>query len=74
MHSPILRFTDAGPEVARNIRPRPGQMILFPAWLSHSVEPWDGEDYRISIAMNIRRLREPRKPAANAASSTSQGG
>lgn len=55
MHSPILRFTDAGPEITYQFRPKAGQMLLFPAWLSHSVEAWDGSDHRISIAMNIRR-------------------
>lgn len=55
MHSPVLRFTDAGPEVTHHIRPKAGQMLLFPAWLLHSVEAWEGCDHRISIAMNIRR-------------------
>lgn len=55
MHSPVLRFTDAGPEVSYQIRPKAGQMLLFPAWLSHSVDAWEGSDHRISIAMNIRR-------------------
>lgn len=58
MHSPVLRFTDAGPEVIHQIRPQAGQMLLFPAWLSHSVEAWEGSDHRISIAMNIRRARK----------------
>ena len=61
MHSPVLRFTDAGPEVPCQIRPKAGQMILFPAWLSHSVEAWDGSDQRISIAMNIRRSPRSKK-------------
>lgn len=57
MHSPVLRFTQAGPEVVYRFRPRAGQMLMFPAWLSHSVEAWEGSDQRISIAMNIRRTR-----------------
>ena len=57
MHSPVLRFTDAGPELTYRFQPKAGQMLLFPAWLSHSVEAWDGSDHRISIAMNIRRGR-----------------
>jgi hypothetical protein len=44
----------AGPEVVAPIKPSAGLLILFPAWLSHSVQPWDGGDSRISIAMNIR--------------------
>lgn len=53
MHAPNLRFKDGGPEVIVPIKPKAGLMILFPAWLSHSVQPWEG-DSRISIAMNIR--------------------
>lgn len=66
MHSPVLRFNGAGPEVSHDIKPVAGQMLLFPAWLSHSVEAWEGSDYRISIAMNIRRSRKSKAPAAPA--------
>ena len=48
------RFKGMGPEIEARIAPRPGLMVLFPAWLSHSVEPWDGTGSRISVAMNIR--------------------
>jgi uncharacterized protein (TIGR02466 family) len=54
MHAPGLRFKDTGPDVRAEIQPKSGMMILFPAWLSHSVEPWEGEGHRISVAMNIR--------------------
>lgn len=54
MHAPDLRFRDAGPEVVVSVKPKAGLMVLFPAWLSHSVQPWDGDEARISIAMNIR--------------------
>jgi uncharacterized protein (TIGR02466 family) len=36
------------------IAPRCGQLILFPAYIIHSVEPNMSEDVRISIAMNIK--------------------
>ena len=36
------------------IDPKPGQMILFPAWMEHAVHPFEGEGERISIAVNIR--------------------
>lgn len=65
MHSPVLRFTDAGPEITYQIRPKAGQMLLFPAWLSHSVEAWEGTDQRISIAMNIRRSRKAKKATSS---------
>ncbi|MEO6255424.1 MAG: TIGR02466 family protein [Sphingomicrobium sp.] len=66
MHAPNLRFKDGGPEVVAPIKPRAGLLILFPAWLSHSVQPWDGGEARISIAMNIRAAAAaaPEAPAA----------
>ena len=54
MHAPGLRFKDAGPDVRTTIEPKSGLMVLFPAWLLHSVEPWQGDGHRISVAMNIR--------------------
>ena len=36
------------------IDPEPGKMILFPAWMEHSVHPFYGEGQRISIAANIK--------------------
>lgn len=54
MHAPGLRFKEMGPDVRAEIKPKSGMMLLFPAWLQHSVEPWHGEGHRISIAMNIR--------------------
>jgi uncharacterized protein (TIGR02466 family) len=35
------------------IRARAGMMVLFPAWLSHSVRPYHGDGVRISIAFNL---------------------
>ena len=54
MHAPNLRFRGLGPDVETRIEPMPGLMVLFPGWLSHSVEPWQGSGNRISVAMNIR--------------------
>lgn len=54
MHAPALRFRNMGPELRAEVRPKEGLMVLFPAWLSHSVEPWHGTGERISVAMNIR--------------------
>ncbi|MDQ3471975.1 MAG: 2OG-Fe(II) oxygenase family protein, partial [Pseudomonadota bacterium] len=65
MHAPLLRFTNAGRELMQPIEPVPGQMVLFPAWLMHSVEPWDGDGDRISIAMNIRSAPKRRKKPAS---------
>ena len=54
MHAPQLRFKHAGSELSATVRPREGMMVMFPAWLSHSVEPWQGSGPRMSVAMNIR--------------------
>ena len=32
---------------------KPGMLVMFPAWLSHSVPPHQGEGDRISISFNI---------------------
>ena len=35
------------------IRPQPGTMLVFPAWIEHSVHPFQGDGVRISIAINV---------------------
>ncbi len=36
------------------IDPEPGKLILFPAWMEHSVHPFYGTGERISLAVNIK--------------------
>ena len=36
-----------------NIDPIPGRIIMFPAWLWHSVEPNESDDIRISVSFNF---------------------
>ena len=36
-----------------NIEPIPGRIIMFPAWLWHSVEPNKSNDIRISVSFNF---------------------
>jgi uncharacterized protein (TIGR02466 family) len=36
--------------------PVPGDMVIFPSWLEHSVAPFEGEGMRICIAFNVRLL------------------
>jgi hypothetical protein len=38
------------------IEPRPGQIILFPSYVSHRTEPFSGPGRRISVAFDVRRL------------------
>lgn len=46
--------SDGKPQTGeQRLRPKTGDMVIFPAWLRHSVEPYLGERERISIAMNI---------------------
>jgi uncharacterized protein (TIGR02466 family) len=40
------------------IAPVPGDMYLFPAWLEHSVSPFQGEGTRICIAFNAKLILE----------------
>jgi uncharacterized protein (TIGR02466 family) len=35
------------------IKPKPGLMLIFPAWIEHQVHPFTGEGLRISIAINV---------------------
>jgi uncharacterized protein (TIGR02466 family) len=57
MHAPGVRFRGMGPELRAEIQPAAGLMVLFPGWLSHSVEPLQGSGERISVAMNIRAVQ-----------------
>jgi len=36
------------------IKPKPGLMIMFPAWLDHFVHPYIGKSKRVTIAFNVR--------------------
>ena len=74
MHAPDLRFRNAGTELMASVKPKPGLMILFPAWLSHSVQPWAGGESRISIAMNIRAGPAIRRRAPSPQISTTHPG
>jgi len=44
------------------MRPVSGRIVMFPAWLSHGVMPYEGAGERISIAVNL--LAVPRAGAA----------
>jgi len=35
-----------------SVRFQPGQLVLFPSWVSHEVLPFHGDDERITIAFN----------------------
>jgi len=44
------------------ISPLPGMLVLFPAWLVHMVNRFDGEGERISIAFNATIAGAPSEP------------
>ncbi len=56
------------------IRPRAGEMILFPSFLQHYVNPYESEGTRIAISFNVSmqhlRLDEAPTAAQEAAGST----
>jgi uncharacterized protein (TIGR02466 family) len=56
MHAPQLSMGLNDGEAATKILPKTGDLIIFPAWLSHSVMPWHGGQPRISVAMNLAAL------------------
>ena len=56
MYAPLLAFaTPGGRSVGASelIRPKAGVLVVFPAWLSHGVRPYNGTSTRISIALNL---------------------
>lgn len=56
MYAPQLAFNvPGGLSVGANevVRPKPGLMVMFPAWLLHQVRPYRGSAERISIAFNL---------------------
>jgi uncharacterized protein (TIGR02466 family) len=50
------------------IDPKPGMLIVFPAWIDHWVHPFYGRGERISIAINIDVTRLEMAPQAAARS------
>ena len=56
MYCPVLRLGLEGCMTAGNnetYRPREGQCLIFPSWLSHAVTPYVGDGTRISLAFNF---------------------
>ncbi|MDP8994256.1 MAG: 2OG-Fe(II) oxygenase family protein [Pseudomonadota bacterium] len=56
MAAPDLRFRRPGGKPDHHetwMRPQTGRIVMFPAWLSHSVRPYKGTGLRISVAVNL---------------------
>jgi len=43
------------------ITPKAGLLVMFPGWLQHFVHPLDDDSVRISIAYNIKLIKETEK-------------
>ena len=62
MNAPDLRFRRPGQppeEWERYIRPASGRLVIFPAWLQHAVNLFNGPGTRISIAVNLSAMLKP---------------
>lgn len=56
MSAPLLAIRIPGGQsvgASEMIRPVPGMLVLFQSWLSHDVRPNEGDQVRISIAINL---------------------
>ena len=54
MNAPHLRIAgNLSAGSTERIRPQPGRMVIFPAWVMHGVRPYRGTAERISIAFNL---------------------
>jgi uncharacterized protein (TIGR02466 family) len=53
--TPDIELPWVGDGVGVPFAPAPGLLLLFPSWLEHSVEPFEGTGERISIAFNASR-------------------
>ena len=56
MHHPgfrVLGMDNKPQSVQPEIRPKRGDILMFPSWLKHGVRPYLGDKNRISIAINL---------------------
>ncbi|MHA1564647.1 MAG: 2OG-Fe(II) oxygenase family protein [Alphaproteobacteria bacterium] len=47
------------------VEPAPGMLLLFPSWLYHYVNPYQGDGIRMSIAFNVRVTEAQEKPVTS---------
>jgi uncharacterized protein (TIGR02466 family) len=46
------------------VNPRPGLGVIFPSWLLHEVDPYRGNGFRISVALNFS-LTSGKEPSSS---------
>jgi len=59
MHHPDLGCTDARGRVVEptvSVAPEPGKLVVFPAWLCHSVTAHEGPRPRVTVALNLKAV------------------
>ena len=61
MEAPDLRIRLAKGHVEPTfqLRPESGNLLMFPSWLRHAVNPYLGQSERISIAVNLTAIWDP---------------
>lgn len=51
--TPGIELPWVGSGLGIPFEPAPGKLLLFPSWLEHQVEPFEGPGERISISFNV---------------------
>lgn len=65
MAAPDLVMRGADGQMQHNeltVRPKTGLLALFPSWLQHAVNPYNGDGERVTVAINL--LAAPKRAAA----------
>jgi len=55
-YNPLVKMAIKGCVTAglgERIWPKTGKLLIFPSWLTHSVQAYDGDGWRISVAFNF---------------------
>lgn len=52
---------DAYRDKVRRVKPEPGLLLFFPSYMLHATRPFAGDDYRISIAFDVKPIRRRSK-------------
>ena len=60
---PDMRKTGSETDEWVTIEPTNGKIVMFPSWLYHTVNPYEGEGERISVSFNVSLVRLTETPA-----------
>ena len=59
MNAPDLRYRRPDGQIYNSearMKPEAGRIVMFPSWLMHAVQPYQGGGRRISVAINLSAL------------------